>query len=119
MADEITVTTGLRLSNGLLKVTEATTTAQFTQTTARGGGPGTVDVLTSETTIDFGDIVPGYCKLTNLDAANFCTYGTSTGELGFELEAGAAAIVKIASGESLIMQADTATVKVQITAFNR
>jgi len=118
MANEITMTVGAKLINGTLRSTESNHTAQFTQATARGGS-WTVDIGTSEETITWGDIVPGYVKLINLDPTNFVSYGVVTLNLDFEIEAvGGCAIFKMATGAALIMQADKAICKVQITAFN-
>jgi hypothetical protein len=119
MADEITVTLGMRLANGLLSVNVPNTTTQFDQTTARGGGPGTVDIGTSEETIDFGDITPGYVYMKNLDPTNYVSYGNATGDLDYLLEAGGGVgLVKMAGSTTLYMQANTAACKVQIIAFN-
>lgn len=118
MANEISVTTGLKVANGDLKVTVSTETKKFTQTTARGGGPGTVDIGTSEETISFGDIAPGFVQMKNLDATNYVDWGLTTGQLGLRLPAGGGtAQVYVGSG-SLILQADTAACKVQIIALN-
>lgn len=118
MADEISITIGARLENGLLKVREPNTTTQFDQTTDRGGS-FTVDVGTSEETIDFGDIAPGYVLLRNLDATNFVDFGNATGDLDYTLEAnGGVGLVKMKTSTTMYIQANTATCKVQVTAFN-
>ena len=118
MADEITITTGMRLVNGALKVELGNTTTTFDQTTARGGGPGTIDVSTAEETIDFVDTVPGFVMIKNLDPTNFVEYGLTTGQLGLKLRPnGGFGFLEIGTG-SLIMKADTATCKVQIVAIN-
>ena len=119
MANEISITTALRLTNGLLNVPSTQKTTQFDQTTARGGGPGSVDVATSETTVEFGDIVPGFVEVVNLDATNYVDYGVVTGQLGFRLRAnGGRGLFELGPSEALIMQANTAACKVQITALN-
>lgn len=120
MADEISITTGLQLENGLLVVGRTNKTRKFSQSTARGGGPGVVDVGTSEETISFGDCVPGFIELVNLDATNYVNWGNVTGNLDQKLQAnGGVAIFELDTGGTLIMQADTATCKVRITALNQ
>lgn len=119
MANEITITTGLALTNGLLIVPASNTTTRFDQTTARGGGPGVLDIGTSEETITFGDCVPGYIEMVNLDASNFVTWGNVTANLDQKLSAnGGRALFEMVSGGVLIMEADTATCKVKITCLN-
>ena len=118
MADEITVTVGLRCVNGLLSVTPPTATTRFDQTTAGGGGPGTVTIGTTQEAIAFGDIAPGFIRMTNLDATNFVDYGTVTGDLGFQLIAGGGlGLVYLKSGDTLYMKADTASCNVLIEAL--
>lgn len=120
MADEITVTAGIALSNGLLTVKDTKTTRRFTQTTARGGNPGTVDIGTSEETVSFGDCVPGVVEMENLDTTNYVSWGFTTGQLQARLVAnGDKAIIRLNTGATLIMQANTAACKVRITAFNQ
>lgn len=119
MANEITVTTGLRLANGLLIVPSSTVTTQFTQTTARGGGPGVVDIGTSEETISFGDCVPGYVQMINTDATNYVEFGGSTGVyVGRLAAAGGMALFQLNTAATLYMRANTATCKVKITSLN-
>ena len=84
MANEITVTSTIRLVNGELSVTTPSTSKQFDQTTARGG-TFTVDAGTSETSVDFGDIVPGMILLRNLDATNFLRIHHGNHKLRFEV----------------------------------
>jgi hypothetical protein len=119
MADEITITTGLSLINGSLRADRKATSTRFDQTTARGGGPGTVDVGTSEGAIDFGDIVPGWVEMINLDPDNFVQVGFSTGVYGFRLPpAGGAAVFYLESAATVYAKADTAGCKVQVIAAN-
>ena len=120
MANEIRVTTGLQLSNGPLTVQVSAKTFQADQTTARGGGPGTVDIGTTEETIDFGDIVPGFVEFKNLDATNFVELGFSTGVYGIILSAGGGpALFYLKTGATVYAKADTAACAVQITAVNQ
>ena len=118
MSNEITITTGLQLVNGNLSVSAATTTLQFDQTTARGGSPGTQDIGTSEETISFGDVIPGFVWMRNLDVTNFVTWGNVTGNLDQKLRPGGTTLIEMVSGGVLIMKADTAGCKVQIVSVN-
>lgn len=119
MANEITITTGLSLVNGSLNASRTPTSARFDQTTPRGGGPGTVDVGTSEGTIDFGAIVPGWVEMINLDVDNFVQVGFSTGVYGFRLPpAGGSAIFFLETSATVYVKADTAACKVQVIAAN-
>lgn len=118
MANEITVLASLRLSNGDLKVDVRPGNVKFDQTTARGGS-FTVDAATSETTVDFGDIVPGYILLQNLDATNFCEYTTVTTDYDLKLRAnGGVALIDMSGTQTLYLKADTAGCKIQVTAIN-
>lgn len=118
MANEITVTSTIRLVNGELSVTTPSTSKQFDQTTARGG-TFTVDAGTSETSVDFGDIVPGMILLRNLDATNFCEYTTVTTNYDLKLRAnGGTALIDFSGTQVLFLKADTAACKIQVTLIN-
>lgn len=116
MANEITTIVGLRVNNGLLQLTVPTQTAQYTNTVARAGGPGTQSVGTSQETVSFGDITPSHVMMTNLDLTNFVRYGTVTGNLGLIIPARGSQLISVLAGETLYVQADTAACLVQITA---
>lgn len=119
MANEITLTVGMRLINGLLRVTPEQITRRFNQTTARGGGPGVVDVGTSAENISFGDIVPGYVWAINLDTTNFVHLRFSSGDNGPLLRAnGGMALFEMPSAVTLAAIADTATCKVWFMGLN-
>lgn len=121
MADEITVVTGLALSNGLLVVRDTKTTTRFTQTTARIGG-GVYDIGTTEETVSatFTDCVAGWTEIVNLDTTNYVQVGFSTTVYGFRLLAnGGKALLYLESGATLYLKANTATCKVKITALNQ
>lgn len=118
MANEITVNSSIRVANGNLSVTTPTTAKQFDQTTARGG-TFTVDVATSETTVDFGDIVPGFVLLENLDVTNFVEFTTVTGNYDLKMSAGSGkALFEFSGSQTLYLKADTSACKVQVTAIN-
>ena len=118
MANEITITAGLVLTNGNLSVKVNPESTRFDQVTRRGGGPGTVDVGTVEQTVDFGGIVPGFVILKNLDDTNFVELGFSSGVYGIKLQPGSLALFELVAGTSVFVKADTADCAVQITAIN-
>lgn len=119
MADEITITTGLKVSNGNLVVTLPNRFTKFDQTTARGGGPGTVAIGTSEETISFGDISPGWVRMTNLDDTNYVQVGFATTDYGFRLLADkGTALFYLESGATIYAKANTASCDVLIEALN-
>lgn len=118
MANEISVSFGMSVLNGSLSVTIPSSTVRINQSTARGGGPGTVDVGTTEETISFGDIVPGVVSIKNLDDTNYVEFGSATGDYLIRLAAGQTAHYTQAPSKTLYAKANTASVKVQIIAFN-
>lgn len=119
MANEISITTGMSVTNGYLRSTAQTATRQFTQTTARAG---TVcqDVGTSEETVSFGDGVPGYIRATNLDTTNFVSLRfVSAGANAVKLPAnGGQACFHLGAGVTLYAIADTAACKVTFEWIN-
>jgi hypothetical protein len=118
MSDEITVTTALRVKNGSLEQTGKTYQTKFTQTTGRAGS-FTVDVGTTEESIAFGDIVPGFVRLTNLDPTNFVEVGFSTGVYGMRLSAvNGVCMFERKSGANVYVKSDTAACKIQVEAIN-
>ena len=118
MSNEIKVTVGLSCTNGNLIVNVSPATIQVRQTTAKGGGPASVDVGTSEETIAFGDITPRYLFVKNLDATNFVDIGFSTGVYGLSLLAGETGVFPLKSGATVYAKADTAECTVQFIALN-
>lgn len=126
MASEITTIVQLSVNNGTLLIPLVGTSVQVDQTTARGGGPGTVDVSTSEAAIDFGDIVPGYVYVRNQDATNYVEIGPEdSGALVpmLKLEAGEQALFRVMSGVTIRARVDQTayggtTCKVLFLALN-
>lgn len=118
MANEITITSSIRVANGELSLSTPSASKQFDQTTARAG-TFTVDAATSETTVDFGDIVPGYIELVNLDPTNFCEFTTVTTDYDLKVRAnGGKALIDLSGTQTLYLKADTATCKIQVTLVN-
>ncbi len=118
MADEIRVTTGITLINGALKVQSPTRNVKYDQATAAAGNPGTVTVGTSEETIGFGDLVPGWVSITNLDDTNFVDLGFSTGVYGMTIPADSTVVFKMKAAATLFVLSDTADVDLQVIGFS-
>lgn len=119
MANQIQVTTGLRCVNGQYELKSTQKTRQFSQTTAAGGNPGTVDVGTTEETIGFGDVTPGFVEFVNLDTTNYVEIGFSTGVYGIRLLAGGGpALIYVNTGATIYAKANTAACDVQITSVS-
>jgi hypothetical protein len=119
MANEISVTIGASVTNGYLRQTTQTQTRQFNQTTARAGSV-CQDVGTSEETVAFGDVVPGYIVATNLDTTNFVSLRfVSGGANAIKLPAnGGQACFHIGAGVTLYAISDTAACKVKFDLYN-
>ena len=110
MAEEISLTFGGSVTNGLLKHTVAPITRKFDQTTGRAGAV-TQDVGTSEETVSFGDGTPGYVIATNMDGTNyvrlrFTSAGTNAIRL---LPNGGVAMFYLEPGTTLYAIANVAT----------
>ena len=121
MADELKITLQVQLTNGELKDTINPGQKKFDQTTARAGGPGVVNIGTSEENISFGDITPGYVYLQNLDATNYVEFGmddSSTIKKLGKLQPGGVALFELAASQTLRMIANTAACDVLIKGFN-
>jgi len=117
MADEITVVSGIKVLNGNLSYQQPNRTQTFTQTTARFAS-FTQDIGTSEENIDFGDVVPGWVRISNLDSTNFVRLRFSTGANAIRLVAGQGFFEGYIDGVTVIAIADTAACKIQVEAAN-
>ena len=124
MANEITVTARVRVSNGNYTF-DKNLSKTDDQTTAAGGNPGVVTIGTSEEDISFGDLTdPGVCILQNLDDTNWVEYGKKDGSgnmqaIGVLRAEGLPHLIELRNGATLRMKADTASCKVLILAQDR
>lgn len=118
MANEIKVTTGVQVNSGALSLGSTNATNSYDQAAPIAPAPGGVNVGTAEETIDFGDVVPGWCEITNLDDANFVEFGFSTGVYGFYLPALSSCVLKLTNGITLYAKADTAACEVYIKGIS-
>jgi hypothetical protein len=117
MADEITVTSQIATRKGLLNFPGQSQRTRFDQT-GNGAGSFTVDVGTSEETISFGDVAPGFVRLTNLNATNFVRVRFTTTDDAIRLRPnGGVAMFQLDAGASVIVIADTAACLIQVEAI--
>lgn len=118
MADEITLNARLRCTNGSLKIDVNPGQLSIDQSTLGGGGPGTVEIGTSEEDISFGDISTlGLCHITNLDTTNYVQLGPkSAGSMvaGMRLNPGESYVLRLEPGVTYRAIANTAACKVSI-----
>lgn len=118
MANEISVTTGVSVTNGFLRQTSPTETRQFNQTTGRAGSI-CQDIGTVEESVSFGDVVPGYVRATNLDSTNFVRLRFAAGANAIRLPAGGGqAVFYLDASVTLYAIADTAACKVKFDSYN-
>lgn len=121
MANEITITGSLKVSNGGYVDTTPSLRIQDDQSTL-GGHSAVVSVGTSEETVPTGDVTSeGWLAITNLDATNYVEYGPdSTGMVALgRLEPGHTHILKLKAGVTVKWQANTAAVKVKMLLLDR
>ena len=119
MANEITITTQLALSNGTVRVAPGSISAQFDQSTARGGNPGFVNIGTSEETVSFGDVTAGWVQMINHDDTNYVEVGSATTEYMVRLPANKGmALFYLNTGKTLYVKANTAACDVEIIGLN-
>lgn len=139
MANEATVLSGLNILTGNLNYRPPQQQFQGNVTGAFGPVPGAVLIATAPGTsiLLTGIIVPGYCKISNIDQTNFVTIGIWDGthffpmlevrpnesyvvrlsrELGNEYGTGTGTGT-VGSGMVLRAVADTAAVKLVVEAF--
>lgn len=117
MADELKVTIQATLTNGYLKESINPGQQSLTQA-AVGSHCPVVSVGTSEEDLSTGDISTlGWLFITNLDTANYVTYGPKSGGsmVAFgRIESGETHAVRLSPGITLRWQANTAAVKVKV-----
>ena len=112
MADEITTTIQLSVaSSGYTPGIVQANSIKIDQTT-QGANSGVMIVATSGSVVPVSDLTtPGVFFLKNLDAANFCRYGTTIASGEFLLNAGEACLSRAAT-TTINIRADTANVRV-------
>ena len=115
MADEITISASLKVSNGLLTSPRSVTRLQADQATQMSR-EGVQSIGTTYEAIDLGDVATaGYVYIRNIDTTNYV-------EIGTEVSAAFAPAIKLLAGEAalfragavLYAKADTAAVKIDV-----
>ena len=119
MADEITITSKLKVVNGNHEIKVQPTSHSFDQS-AVGEYDQVHNIGTTEESVtSFGDITTeGFCYLRNLDATNYVQWGYSTGVYGGRMEAGEpAGPLRLEPGADLFFKANTAACNVRIVVI--
>lgn len=118
MADEITITAGLRVSNGNLKFARNFGSETFDQAAIGGPTPGYITVGTVEESVAFGELsTVGWVFIENLDDTNYVQWGFASGVYGGRLEAGEPALFRLEPSTTLYLKANTADCKVNVYAL--
>lgn len=122
MANEITVSSRLKVSNGNLAIDMNPGSLQFDQT-ARRAFAAVQDIGTSAEAVVTGDISTlGWAWFRNLDDTNYVEVGPDSGGslVGFcKLKASeVAGPFRLKPGITIKAQANTATVKLQVVVFD-
>jgi len=115
MADEITITTTVNVTNGEYLDDFRASGVTFDQA-ASGGWKSIQDIGTSEESItSFGDVsTEGWCVLKNLDSTNYVQVGPATTSYMIRLEATEHAVFRLEPGADLFLKANTASCKVLV-----
>lgn len=119
MANEISITSGIRVLNGSMNFPSNSKTVSFTQTAIGGPTPGQITVGTSEESTAFPELTTeGWLWMQNLDPTNYVQWGFSTGVYGGRMEAGeTAGPFRMEPGLTLYLKANTAACKCLIYGF--
>lgn len=129
---EVTIRNSLSIDAGNLEYSSKPTnfTGSISSVNPKGPVPGALDVTTSGTDVDLSELTtPGYCRIMNLDATNYVTFGIWDGSdfhpLG-EILPGETYPIRLSRSiglgvgtgyENLRLVADTATCIVVVEAF--
>lgn len=115
MANEITITGSMRVSNGNQSFQFTPPALAVTQNAVGGPTPGYWVVSTSEESNAFTELTTeGWLMMQNMDATNYVEWGFSTGVYGGRLKAGEFALFRCNPALTLYMKANTAACKVVV-----
>lgn len=122
MADEITISASMSMSNGNLNVTAQVPNYQADQTTAKYAKGTQTTGFAAHEALDLGDLTtPGYIVVRNNDATNFIEVGVDDAGVFvpvIKVRPGeSAGPLYVADGATLYVQADTADVEMERTIF--
>lgn len=126
MANEISVTTQLQVSNAGSEETFKPQAIQLTQT-GKGVYKATLSITTSDTALSFtGITTPFVASFYNLDATNFVSVGPTSGGAIVDMlklyprgAGGFPNMLSLDPSATIRMQADTATCQVQIIVVEK
>ena len=94
--------------------------SDIVQDTLGGGGPGTIEIGTTEEAITTEVVTEGWCWIQNADSTNYVTYGPESGGAMItfgKLEPGEGHPFRLSPGVTLRAKANNAACKVQIAIF--
>jgi hypothetical protein len=123
MANEITVTQQIQVTNDNFVFPKLGQTAtRITQNAQGGGGPGYVIIgFAAEEDIAIPDVTTlGWCWMKNLSDENYVDYGPKSAGAMVpfgRLKPGEIALLRLVPGITIRAQANTANVKTQIHVF--
>jgi hypothetical protein len=119
MANEITVSSRLKVTNGNLKFEYNSGNLTFDQAAAGGPTPGFLTIGTTEESVAFGELgTLGWVIMRNLDATNYVQWGFATTAYGGRMEAGeTVGPFRLEPSTTLYLKANTAACQVLIYAL--
>jgi hypothetical protein len=118
MANEITVSGRLRVSNGNLEFDQNLGQLQFDQAAAGGPTPGYLTIGTSEESEAFSELgTLGWILMRNLDDTNYVEWGFATGAYGGRLEPNEFALFRLNPSTTVYLRANTSACKCVLYAL--
>lgn len=116
MANEIQVSSGIRVLKNGLEFSVPSKTYSVTMNGTGGPTPGNVSIGTTEESITFSELgTLGLLSMRNTDATNYVQFGFSTGVYGGRLKPNEPpAQFRLEPGATLYLKANTATCKVLV-----
>jgi hypothetical protein len=118
MANEISVTLRVAITNGNMSEVIQPNALSITQNAMGGPTPGYQTIGTTEETISLSELgTIGVCYIRNNDATNFVDFGVATTSYMIRLKAGEFAWIRLKPGSTIYAKADTAACKVTFKAF--
>jgi hypothetical protein len=118
MANEITITTGIRVLNGNLDFQRPAKAFSVNQSAIGGPTPGAISVGTTEESTAFPELTnEGWLFMQNLDPTNFVQWGFSTGVYGGKLKPGETALFRLQPATTLFIRANTAACNCLVYGF--
>lgn len=118
MASEISYAMALQCVNGSFRHVRNLGALTADQSAQGGGGPGTIEVATSDTTIPLANLeTPGWCWIRNLDDENCVEFGPDSGGVMVtfgKLKPGECALFRLAPTTAFKAKANTAPCKMQV-----